>query len=161
MSQKTDARITQDVLDELAFDPAVTVADLNVSTDHGRVMLNGTVDTYSTKMEAEDAAYRVGGVRSVDNDIVVNPSALGLRTDTDIAADIRSALALDYQVPDDRISVSVVDGFVTLTGNVEGNGACRAALQSAQRENQWAQSDPSAHPSEGPDGQRHPEDLLS
>ncbi len=119
MSQKTDARITQDVLDELAFDPAVTVADLNVSTDHGRVMLNGTVDTYSTKMEAEDAAYRVGGVRSVDNDIVVNPSALGLRTDTDIAADIRSALALDYQVPDDRISVSVVDGFVTLTGNVD------------------------------------------
>ncbi len=119
MSQKTDAQITQDVLDELAFDPAVTVADLNVSTDHGRVMLNGTVDTYGTKLEAEDAAYRVGGVSSVDNDIVVNPAALGLRADTDIAADIRSALALDYQVPDDRISVSVVDGFVTLTGNVD------------------------------------------
>jgi osmotically-inducible protein OsmY len=44
---------------------------------------------------------------------------LGLRADTDIAADIRSALALDYQVPDDRISVSVIDGFVTLTGNVD------------------------------------------
>ena len=119
MSQKTDAQITQDVLDELAFDPAVTVADLTVSTDHGRVMLNGTADTYSTKLEAEDAAYRVGGVSSVDNDIVVNPAALGLRADTAIAADIRSALALDYQVPDDRISVSVVDGFVTLTGNVD------------------------------------------
>ena len=119
MSQKTDAQITQDVLDELAWDPAVTVADLNISTDHGQVKLNGTVDTYSTKLEAEDAAYRVGGVSSVDNDIVVNPAALGLRSDTDIAADIRSALALDYQVPDDRISVSVVDGFVTLTGNVD------------------------------------------
>ena len=119
MSQKTDEQITQDVLDELAWDPAVTVADLDVSTDHGRVMLNGTVDTYSTKMEAEDAAYRVGGVSSVDNDLVVNPAALGLRADRDIAADIRSALALDYQVPDDRISVSVVDGFVTLTGNVD------------------------------------------
>jgi osmotically-inducible protein OsmY len=103
----------------LAWDPAVTVADLNISTDHGQVKLNGTVDTYSTKLEAEDAAYRVGGVSSVDNDIVVNPAALGLRSDTDIAADIRSALALDYQVPDDRISVSVVDGFVTLTGNVD------------------------------------------
>ena len=119
MSQKTDEQITQDVLDELAWDPAVTVADLNISTDHGQVKLNGTVDTYSTKLEAEDAAYRVGGVSSVDNDIVVNPAALGLRSDTDIAADIRSALALDYQVPDDRISVSVVDGFVTLTGNVD------------------------------------------
>jgi osmotically-inducible protein OsmY len=119
LSQKTDARITQDILDELAFDPAVTVANLNVSTDHGRVMLNGTVDTYSTKLEAEDAAYRVGGVSSVKNEIVVNPAALGLRADTDIADDIRSALDLDYQVPDDRISVSVIDGFVTLTGNVD------------------------------------------
>ena len=116
---KTDAQITQDVLDELAFDPAVTVADLTVSTDHGRVKLHGTADTYSTKLEAEDAAYRVGGVTSVDNDIVVNPAALGLRADMAIAADIRSALALDYQVPDDRISVSVIDGFVTLTGNVD------------------------------------------
>ena len=116
---KTDAQITQDVLDELAFDPAVTVADLTVSTDHGRVKLHGTADTYGTKLEAEDAAYRVSGVTSVDNDIVVNPAALGLRADMAIAADIRSALALDYQVPDDRISVSVIDGFVTLTGNVD------------------------------------------
>lgn len=116
---KTDAQITQDVLDELAFDPAVTVADLTVSTDQGRVTLNGTADTYGTKLEAEDAAYRVSGVTSVDNDIVVNPAALGLRADMAIAADIRSALALDYQVPDDRISVSVIDGFVTLTGNVD------------------------------------------
>jgi osmotically-inducible protein OsmY len=118
LSQKTDARITQDVLDELAFDPAVTVADLNVSTNHGRVKLHGTADTYSTKLEAEEAAYRIGGVSSVDNDIVVNPAALGFRSDTAIAADIRTALALDYQVPDDRISVSVVNGDVTLTGNV-------------------------------------------
>ena len=31
---KTDAQITQDVIDELVWDPAVTVADLNISTDH-------------------------------------------------------------------------------------------------------------------------------
>jgi osmotically-inducible protein OsmY len=116
---KTDERITQDVLDELAWDPAVTVADLTVSTDHGRVTLTGTADTYGTTLEAEDAAYRVAGVTYVDNDIIADPSALGLRTDMDIAADIRSALALDYQVPDDRIVVSVVDGYVTLTGNVD------------------------------------------
>ena len=118
MSQKTDTQITQDVLAELAWDPAVTVADLTVSTDQGRVTLNGTADTYGTKLEAEDAAYRVAGVSSVDNEIVVDPAALGLRSDTDIAADIRTALALDYQVPDDRISVSVVNGDVILTGNV-------------------------------------------
>jgi BON domain len=62
MSQKTDERITQDVLDELAWDPAVTIADLSVSTDRGRVILNGTAGTFGTKLEAEVAAYRVGGV---------------------------------------------------------------------------------------------------
>ncbi len=119
MSQKTDERITQDVLDELAWDPAVTLADLSVSTDHGRVRLSGTADTFGTKLEAEDAAYRVGGVTSVDNQIVVDPADLDLRGDEDIADDIRCALELDYQVPDERLSVSVIDGIATLKGNVD------------------------------------------
>ena len=59
MSQKTDERITQDVLDELAWDPAVTLADLSVSTDRGRAILNGTASTFGIKLEAENAAYRV------------------------------------------------------------------------------------------------------
>lgn len=119
MSKKKDARITQDVMDELAWDPAVTIADLLVSTDHGRVTLTGAADTYGTTLEAEDAAYRVAGVTFVENDIVVDPAALGLRSDPDIASDIRTAIALDYQVPDDRIAVSVMDGYVTLTGTVD------------------------------------------
>lgn len=118
MSEKTDTQITQDVLAELAWDPAVTVADLTVSSDQGRVTLNGIADTYGTKIEAEDAAYRVAGVRSVKNEIAVDPVALGLRSDSAIAADIRTAFALDYQVPDDQISISVVNGYVTLAGNV-------------------------------------------
>jgi osmotically-inducible protein OsmY len=119
MSQKTDTRITEDVIAELAWDPAVSVADLSISTEQGRVKLNGTADTYGTRLEAEDAAYRVGGVRFVDNEIVVNPVALGVRSDADVAADVRSALVLDYQVPDDRLYVSVANGYVTLSGNVD------------------------------------------
>jgi osmotically-inducible protein OsmY len=115
---KTDSQITQDVLAELAWDPAVTVADLTVSTDDGRVSLTGRADTYGTKLKAEDAASRVAGVRSVENDIVVDPAALGLRSDADIARDIRTALVLDYQIPDDQISVNVLNGVLTLTGNV-------------------------------------------
>src|SRR5260370_7980447 len=80
MSQKTDERITQDVLDELAWDPAVTLADLSVSTDHGRVRLNGTADTFGTKLEAQDAAYRAARVTSLHNQLSVDPPALGLPT---------------------------------------------------------------------------------
>lgn len=119
MSQKTDTRITEDVIAELAWDPAVSVADLSISTEQGRVKLNGTADTYGTRLEAEEVAYRVGGVRFVDNEIVVNPVALGVRSDADVTADVRSALVLDYQVPDDRLYVSVANGYVTLSGNVD------------------------------------------
>jgi len=131
MSHKTDARITQDVLDELAWDPAVTIADLSVSTDHGRVRLNGTADTFGTKLEAEDAAHRVGGVTSVENHIVVDPADLGLRHDADIADDIRCALELDSQVPDEWLSVSVMDGIVTLTGTVDWSYQREAAEEDA------------------------------
>jgi osmotically-inducible protein OsmY len=118
LSEKSDAQITQDVLDELFWDPAVTVANLSVSTTDHQVTLMGTTATYGEKLEAEEAAYRVGGVRDVDNDIVVDPGAFGLRSDEDIAADVRTALILDYAVPDDRITVSVLDGYVTLSGSV-------------------------------------------
>ncbi len=58
-------------------------------------------------------------MREVDNDITVDPGAFGLRTDEAIATDVRTALILDYVVPDDRISVSVLDGTVMLTGTVD------------------------------------------
>jgi osmotically-inducible protein OsmY len=121
LSKKSDAQITQDVFDELFWDPAVTVANLSVSTTDDRVTLMGTTATYGEKLEAEDATYRVGGVLDVDNDIIVDPSTFGLRSDEDIAADVRSALILDYAVPDDRLTVSVLDGTVTLTGTVDWN----------------------------------------
>src|SRR5215470_2504431 len=131
MSQKTDERITQDVLDELVWDPAVTLADLSVSTDHGRVRLNGRADTLGMKLEAEHAAYRVGGVTSVDNRIIVDPADLDLCYDEDIADHIRSVFELDYQVPDERLSVAVIDGIAVLTGNVDWSYQRDAAEEDA------------------------------
>ena len=131
MSKKSDAQITQDVLDELYWDPAVTVADLSVNTSDHRVTLMGTTATYGEKLEAEDAAYRVAGVRDVENDIAVDPSAFGMRSDDDIASDVRSALTLDYEVPEDRITVSVYNGTVILTGTVDWYYQSRAAADDA------------------------------
>jgi osmotically-inducible protein OsmY len=114
MSKWKDERITQDVLDELVWDPAVRVVDLNVSTDNGRVLLTGKTDTYGMKLEAGKVASRVFGVKSVENEIVVEPPASSIRSDTAIKKDVKTALVLDYKVPDDRIYVSV-----TLDGDVD------------------------------------------
>jgi osmotically-inducible protein OsmY len=43
------------------------------------------------------------------------------RLDTEIARDIRHALKLDSEVPDERIRVQVQKGVATLEGNVETN----------------------------------------
>ena len=119
MATKSDEQINQDVFDELIWDPAIQVADLNIATSDGRVTLTGTVHNYGTKEEATEAAYSVGGVRAVDNELVVKPSEPDIRSDSSIADSIRNALLLDYQVPYQRINVEVTKGHVTLTGSVE------------------------------------------
>ena len=116
---RTDPAITADVLAEMTWDPAVTIADLGIATAEGYVTLAGTAATYSSKDAAEAAASRVLGVRGVTNNIMVDPAALGIRADADIAADVRTALDLDSLVPLDRLDVSVYDGVVTLTGNLD------------------------------------------
>ena len=116
---KTDADITADVLAELTWDPAVAIADLEITTSDGYVTLSGTTATYSSKDAAEDATYRVRGVRGVTNNIVVDTALLGSRSDADIAADVRTMLNLDTLVPLDRLGVSVAGGIVTLSGTLD------------------------------------------
>jgi osmotically-inducible protein OsmY len=116
---RTDPEISANVLAELSWDPSVAVTDLDVITSNGYVTLSGTADTYGSKYAAEDAAYRVFGVRDVTNDVVVDPVALAGRTDDAIQADVRAAIALDSRVPVDRLSVAVNGGIVTMTGNLD------------------------------------------
>ncbi len=111
--------MNQDVFEELIWDPAIEVADLNIATINGRVSLTGTVHNYRTKEEATQAAYRVSGVRYVDNELLVNPSDPDIRSDSAIADSIKNALRLDYQIPDQRIQVEVNHGHVRLTGSVD------------------------------------------
>ena len=53
LSKKSDAQITQDVLDEIFWDPAVTVADLNVSTLDHRVTLTRSMREPTDAQEAK------------------------------------------------------------------------------------------------------------
>ena len=116
---RNDNDIRADVLAEMAWDPKVTIADIGATVKDGYVTLTGVASTFATKYAATDAAFRVYGVKDVDNDMIVDPAAFGLRTDGQIADDVRSMLMLDLEVPDTRITVSVLDGVVTLGGDVD------------------------------------------
>ena len=119
MTTKSDAQINQDVFDELVWDPAIHVTDLNIATSDGTVTLTGRVQNFGTKEEATEATYRVSWVRLVDNDLEVDPSEPDIRSDSAILDSINNALLLDTQVPYQRINVEVTKGHVRLSGSVD------------------------------------------
>ena len=123
---KTDVQLKQDIEQELSWDPKVNAAQIGVSVDHGAVSLLGTVDTYAQKWAAEDATKRVSGVRTVAHDLTVKVRSEHVRSDSDIAGAVQSALKWDVLVPK-AVTAVVRDGFVTLAGQVDWNFEREAA----------------------------------
>src|SRR3979490_2500490 len=116
---RTDAQIQADVLAELKWEPRVQPNEIGVTVKDGVVTLTGSVDSYTKRWAAEDAAHRVRSVKAVANDIEVRLSHADERTDTDIAAAAVRALEWDAFVPIEKLDVTVSKGWVTLKGEVE------------------------------------------
>lgn len=111
-----DERLKTTVMNQLAWDPEVDASLIGVSAKEGIVALSGYVDTYAGKLAAERTARRVYGVKAVANELEVK-LAVG-RIDPDIAQDALAALKNRIDVPL-GIGVTVRDGYITLTGQVE------------------------------------------
>jgi osmotically-inducible protein OsmY len=116
---KSNEEIERDVREELKWDPDLDASDIAVSVKDGVVTLAGFVKSYTDRLEAEQAAKRVAGVRAVANDIEVRLPAIDQRPDPDIARDAVAALKAELPISHDRIKVIVKDGWVTLEGAVE------------------------------------------
>jgi len=106
------------VTDELFWDPKVDGDAIAVAANDGRVTLRGTVGSFREKREAQKAAERVYGVKSVDNELKVKILNEDGKEDADLRGDVLQALMLDSLVPP-TIDAKVSDGWVTLTGKAE------------------------------------------
>ncbi|MEY4871765.1 MAG: hypothetical protein RLZZ563_1095 [Pseudomonadota bacterium] len=115
----TDHSIKSEVLAELAWEPMVNADHLGVAARDGIVTLTGHVESYWQKRAAEKAASRVKGVKAIAQEIEVRLPVHIKRSDEDIAAAAVNRMAWDGAIPPDTIMVSVTDGVVTLTGNVD------------------------------------------
>jgi len=116
---KTDSELKADVTRELAWDIRVDATAIGVAAHHGVVTLTGTVASWADKHAAEEAAFRVAGVRDLANDIEIKPSWDTTPNDAEIAEAVRNALAWDRFVPHERLRSTVANqGTVTLTGTV-------------------------------------------
>src|SRR3981189_3318487 len=116
---RTDDQIQLDVLDELTWDARVQPNEIGVAVKDGVVTLTGTVDSYTKRWAAEEAAHRVRGVKAVANDIEVRISRDAERTDADIAAAAVRALEWDAFISVEKLDVTVSKAWVTLKGDVE------------------------------------------
>ena len=119
MNTKTDAQLLRDVADELKWDPTLGGAEIGVAAKDGVVTLSGQLDSYAKKYAAERAAERVAGVRAIAEDLTVKVASSFLRSDTEIAHAVVTALKWDVEVPDDRIKSKVENGWIWLEGDVE------------------------------------------
>ncbi|HSM62662.1 MAG TPA: BON domain-containing protein, partial [Gillisia sp.] len=116
---KTDAVIKENVLDELQWQPNVDETEIGVTVDRGVVTLTGTVDSYTKKIAAEEAAKKVKGVKAVVENIEVKYGIEYKKTDKEIAKAALEALKWNSSVPDDKITLKVENGWIHLNGEVE------------------------------------------
>lgn len=114
-----DKSVQEDVIRELDWEPIVHATEIGVGVKDGIVTLSGVVDSHAAKRAAEHAAARVRGVLAVSSQLEVRPAGPTERTDADIAWAAANALAWNALVPQDRITVSVTNGWIVLEGAVE------------------------------------------
>lgn len=148
--------IKQNVEYALSIDPVVKNADIKVTVQDNIVTLYGMVDTPYEKATAETTAWKVTGVKLVNNQLSIESERaysyhpyldswdinsfdwygklqrpLSGRTDKVIKEDIRSQLMWSPFIDANQVSVEVNNGVATLKGTVDSWLERRSAEENA------------------------------
>jgi osmotically-inducible protein OsmY len=138
MGKAKDVRVA--VENELRYDPRVDSSDITVMNIGGNVNLTGTVPSFPQYLQASAAARRVGGVKTVDNNLEVVLPDSSYRDDPKLTTAANNALTANVTVPD-GVEAVAEDGNVTLTGVVsygtERTAAAEAVAGLAGVRNVW------------------------
>jgi osmotically-inducible protein OsmY len=138
MGKAKDVRVA--VENELRYDPRVDSSDITVMNIGGNINLTGTVPSFPQYLQASAAARRVGGVKTVDNNLEVVLPDSSYRDDPKLTTAANNALTANVTVPD-GVEAVAEDGNVTLTGVVsygtERTAAAEAVAGLAGVRNVW------------------------
>jgi len=118
---KTNSELQKDVQDTIKWEPLLNAAEIGVTAKDGVISLTGVVDSYIKKMEAENAAKKVIGVKAIVEKIEVKFANSFTKTNLEIANEVLSALKSDWSIPNDKVTVKVENGWVTLEGELPWN----------------------------------------
>lgn len=108
----------------------VVVPDEHIRTtvSHGWVTLEGEVESWAQRYDAERAVHRLLGVLGITNQLTVRRVGT---TAEEVRTTIEEAIERQAEREADRIQVTVHDGVVTLRGTVHSWREKRAALGAA------------------------------
>ena len=129
---KSNEDLQREVQDAIKWEPLLSAAQIGVIAKDGIITLTGSVDSYSKKSEAEDAAKNVAGVKAIIEKIEVQFGTKGRKEDAEIATEIISSFKWNWEIPNDRIKVRVEDGWVTLEGQLKWNYQKEAAKKATR-----------------------------
>ena len=101
--------------------------EVAVSEQAGTVTLRGSVASPGQRRAAVRIAKAVAGVRHVEDELRVDPR--DRFADDQVRGVAIQALMCDSEVPEDRIEVGVVDGWLTLDGEVKHQYESNAAFE--------------------------------
>jgi len=124
---KSNHELQTDVENAISWEPLMHSAEIGVTAKDGVVSLTGVVDSYAKKMEAENAAKKVIGVKSVVEKIEVKFPSNWSKTNEEIAKEVVTALESNWSVPKDKVTSTVENGWVTLEGELPWNYQKEAA----------------------------------
>jgi osmotically-inducible protein OsmY len=124
---KSNEELQKDVQNAIKWEPLLHAAEIGVTAKDGVVSLTGVVDCYAKKMEAENAAKKVIGVKALVEKIEVSIPHAWARTNGEIADEVLAALKANWTVPNDKVMVKVENGWITLDGELPWNFQKEAA----------------------------------
>lgn len=128
-----DTQLRQLVIDELEFEPSIDATNVGVLAHDGVVTLTGHVRSYAEKVAALQAARRVRGVRAIAQEIEVRYPGEAKAADDEIATRVLTVLEWDAMVPEDRIRVTVQNGWVNLGGTLDWQYQKKAAEDAVRK----------------------------
>ncbi len=141
VSDRSDLEIKQEIKQSLANDVRIDDGLIEVAVNDGDVDLSGTVGSANEQYLASRNAW-VTGVQSVDTgdlkvkswarDDAMRKDKYVVKTDREVKDAVRDAFFYDPRVSPAAITVSVEDGIITLTGEVDNLKAKRAAERDAK-----------------------------
>jgi osmotically-inducible protein OsmY len=118
---KSNETLQTDVQNAIKWEPLLHAAEIGVTAKDGIVTLTGEVNSYAKKLEAESAAKKVIGVNALVEKIEVKFPVTWAKTDEEIASSVLSALKSRWDVPKDKVTIKVEDGWITLDGELPWN----------------------------------------